>query len=250
MDPLDFPEIADLLINNHSRTTNIDTAAVAHDPGNWALYAGHYRVHTSAYPFRVLYLHSKATIDSLQAVATSHFRPGETQVVYAPSLDQRHREHHRLFARRANGFWTTKDYLASFIKDELDTYIAKLRALAPPFYIDPRIETPSGFKRTRPNPLMSLLVDPDPGIGVREGMLGILLAEPGQGKTYMSLGLVSALSQQNIIPIYINSSQWLSMPREDWSSLWKTIIHSFRHFEAPIGWLEGQEDKFLHSCPN
>jgi len=248
MDPLDFSEIAELL--NHSRTVKIDLRPVKEQPQNWALYSGQYKVHISTYPFKVLYLHSGATRESIHAADRLAFDPNDTQVVYAPSLDQRRtrdRVHHELFATRSKGFWTTRDYLASFIKDELEVYISKLRGLSPKFYIDPRVETPSGFVRRRPNPVLSLLMDPDPGCGIREGMLGILLAEPGQGKTYMSYDLVSTLCKSNTVPIYIHSAQWNAMSLEDVGSLWKTIIHSFRHFDAPIGWLEGQEDKFLRA---
>lgn len=248
MDPLDFSEIAELL--NHSRTVKIDLKPVKEQPQNWALYSGQYKVHISTYPFKVLYLHSAATRNSIYAAHRLAFDPNDTQVVYAPSLDQQRTPgvHRELFATRAKGFWTTREYLASFIKEELEVYVSKLRGLSPKFYIDPRVETPAGFIRKRPNPVLSLLMDRDPGCGIQEGMLGILLAEPGQGKTYMSYDLVSALCKGKTVPLYIDSTQWSAMSLEDIGSLWKTIIHSFRHFDAPIGWLEGQEDKFLRAA--
>ena len=75
-----------------------------------------------------------------------------------------------------------------------------------------------------------------------------MLGEPGQGKTYMSKHLVSLLAtSSDLVPIYIDSSQWQSMSRDDLGSLQKTIAHSFRHFEAPIAWLDGQEERFLRA---
>ena len=75
----------------------------------------------------------------------------------------------------------------------------------------------------------------------------MLLAEPGQGKTYMSQYLVSKLAEQSpgIAPVMIGSYQWRQLSLEDLSSLHKTILNSFRHFEAPIAWLEGHEEQFL-----
>ena len=59
--------------------------------------------------------------------------------------------------------------------------------------------------------------------------------------------LVSRLAEisQDLIPIIIDSTQWQSLTVEDLSSLSKTITHSFRHFNAPIGWIEGHEEEFL-----
>lgn len=271
MEPLDFQEIAQLL--NHSRTTHIDLKPVKKQENGWALYQGHYKVHTSTYPFRVLYLHSGATREAIEAGARDAFVQGETHVVYPPSLDDRQSRHHDLFSQTAKGYWTTKEYLASFIRDELQAYISKLEAQAPQFYIDPRVETPAGFVRKIPNPLYSLLAERDPGGGKRDGALGILLAEPGQGKTYMSRYLVSTISKRrpsivgkprprprfqedsenaevshvHLVPIMIDSTQWHAMSVENLSSLWKTIAHSFRHFDAPISWLEGHEDEFLRA---
>ena len=63
----------------------------------------------------------------------------------------------------------------------------------------------------------------------------------------MSRYLVSRLCQLDLVPILIDSSQWHSMTVEDLGSLWKTIVNSFRHFDSPIGWLDGHEDAFLRT---
>jgi hypothetical protein len=246
MQILDFPELAELL--NHSRTTHISLEPIETKENVWAIYRAQHKVHTSTYPFRILYLNSKASSEDLESVARAHSRR-DTHVVYPPSLSQRQVIHHKLFDDAA-GLWTTKEYLASFIKDELETYLSKLPAKSPEYYIDPRIETPSGFIRKRPNPVLSLLVDRDLGATVVEGALGILLAEPGQGKTYMSLYLVSQLPKyaDGLVPLIVDSTQWNDMAVSDQRSLWKTIVHSFRHFGAPIPWLDGHEDQFLRAA--
>ena len=241
---LRFSEVAKLV--NHSRTTEIDLSPVLEND-HWVLYKGRHRIHTASYPFNILYLRASCTKDALQGAARKAYMPSATHVVYAPSLAQRHRALLlSLFESSLLGCWTPREYLSSFIKDELDSYRMELETINPKFYIDPRFKTPSGFKRARPNPLYSLLTETDPGCGATEGMLGILLAEPGQGKTYLSQYLVSRLIRSRAhVPIYIHSAQWTTMPHEDLGSIWKTITHSFRYFGSPISWLEGHEDEFV-----
>ena len=79
------------------------------------------------------------------------------------------------------------------------------------------------------------------------GKLAILLAEPGQGKTYMSRYLASTLAsnQYGVIPLVVDSTQWSNMSLPDLASLWKTVAHTFRHYGATIGWIENHEDVFL-----
>jgi hypothetical protein len=247
VEALTFDEIVRLI--NYSRTTAIDLEPFAEKPDAWALYRGKHKVRTSSYPFSVLYLHSRATRDDV-ASANAALPTGEIHVVYPPSLRQRHSSISKTSFSSCSGLYTTKEYLASFITDEVKIYLKAVSEQSPVHYIDPRIETPSGFPRKIPNPLQSLLVDRAiAGIGADEGVLAVLLAEPGQGKTYMSRYLVSQIStfRDDLIPILVNSTQWYDMPVEDLSSLDKTIVNSFRHFGASIGWLENHEDEFLRT---
>ncbi len=144
--------------------------------------------------------------------------------------------------------WSTREYLLSVLRDELETYVARVLSDPPQHYTHPHIHTPSGFTRKQPNPVLSYLTDRDPGSGIPNGALGILLAEPGQGKTYMCRYLAAAVDRHtshDIVPVMISANQWRTMPVEDQSSLWKTITHSFRYYDAPIPWLEGHEKEFL-----
>jgi len=246
MEALEFTEIVNLL--NHSRTTKLDPKPTKRSKGNWELYQGEYKVHLSTLPFDVLYLYSDATTESIQQARSQAFQPGVTQVVYAPSLDQRRRTHHEILKpEAAPRFWTTKEYLASILREELDAYREKISQLKPNFYTEPPVLVPAGVNRRIPNPLYSLLTDADFTSSSDSGRLGIMLAEPGQGKTYMSQHLVSKLTEfkKDIIPIYIDSNQWRSMSVDDLASIWKTIAHSFRYFDTPIGWIEGCEDLFI-----
>jgi glycine/D-amino acid oxidase-like deaminating enzyme len=65
----------------------------------------------------------------------------------------------------------------------------------------------------------------------------------------MSRYLVSHISDidKRLVPLMVDSSQWHTMPVEDQRLLAKTIAHSFRHFGATIGWLEGHEEEFLRA---
>ena len=243
MEPLTFREIAALL--NHSRTTRISEEPFEQVSGSWGLYNGEHRVHTDSIKFEVLYLHSNATTDALRNVG-KRFKPNQTHVVYAPSLDNRTKLHHDLFKLKAKGFWNTTGYLASFFREELDAYNQKLIARAPKYYVEPRFEVPSGATRKIPNPIQAFLEDVAAASETAPGWLGVLLAGPGQGKTFTSEYLVSKMAQsKKLFPIYINSDQWRTIAPDDFGNLQKTIIHSFRHFETPIGWLEGCEEEFL-----
>jgi hypothetical protein len=243
MASLDFKEIASLI--NYSRTTTIDLNPVTSTTGRWALHRGEHRVHTSAYPFGVLYFQSTATLDDIKSAVKSTDDLEHTDVVYPPSM-RRPAEFSSMLAK-AKGVWTTRDYLVSFIKDELQAYLEKLADLEPRFYIDPRVETPSGIPIKIPNPLLSFLRDPDSKSSPLTGKLAILLAEPGQGKTYTSRFLVSTLARSGgaTLPLMVDSTQWHTLSVEHQKSLPKTIAHSFSHFDATIGWLHGHEEEFL-----
>lgn len=245
MEPLDFGEIARLL--NNSGTTQINLTPIRRQEGGWSVYEAQFRAHTSTYPFTVVYLHAKATRESTEGAARAVAGRGEVHVVYPRSLEGHVKRHRRFFpSSNVKGFWTAKEYLISFIKQEIETYSGKLSANKPPYYIDPRVETPSGVPRRLPNPLLDFLVSERKGL-TEAGALAVLLAEPGQGKTYMSKYIVHRLcaSPHGIVPILIDSSQWHNLPLSDLGSLWRTIAHSFRHHEATIAWLEGHEDEFL-----
>jgi NACHT domain len=248
MATLDFQEIARLL--NYSRTTQINLSATKGTPGRWAQHQGWHKVHTSSYPFTVLYLHAAATLEDARAAARELRPDTESHVVYPPSLGmmRRNPEIVKLF-KKAKGNWTTKEYLVSFIKDELQTYLIKLADQAPKFYIDPLVDNSAGFPHKTPNPLLLFLSDPDSLSATVAGKLAIVLAEPGQGKTYMSRHLVSRLAagKGGALPLMVDSSQWHTLSLDDQSSLSKTITHSFRYFDANIGWLEGHEEEFLQA---
>lgn len=243
MEGLEFSEIVYLL--NKTHYLEVDETPVKQSKGNWQLYRGNYKVHLSETPFEVLYLSSKATVDSVRDAFKSAFTDEHTQVVYAESLLRSTRVPAELFRGKAKVFSSARDYLASFLKVELTKYAEKLKSRVPKYFEMPQIKVPAGYKQKTPNPLELLLQDdaynPESG-----GRVGVVLAEPGQGKTFLCEHLVArGAVDRSRTPIYINSEQWVNIPVDDLSSLEKTITHSFRHFGATIGWLDGCEDDFL-----
>src|SRR5438105_4063511 len=247
MQVMDFQDIAKLL--NFSRTTTIDLIPIKTKDGRWAPYKGVHKVHTSSLPFKVLYFYSAATQEDVRTAVREIGTDEDFHVVYPSAVARAFSGKTEIASHlnRAQGVWTTRQYLVSFIKDEVQTYLKKLAAQAPHDYIDPKVDTPSGFQVKTPNPVLSFLRDPESERGA--GKLGVLLAEPGQGKTYMSRYLVSRISETDteLVPLMVDSSQWHTMSVEDQTSLPKTIAHSFRHFGAAIGWLEGHENDFLQA---
>ncbi len=129
------------------------------------------------------------------------------------------------------------------MQEQLKDYLQKLKNLEPQYFIEPQYETPSGFINKIPNPLLVFLTDTAPEL--KQGSLNVLLAEPGQGKTYTTQFLTSELLKKDKIPIYISALQWEKMPEEELSSIWKTLTNSFRYYESNIDWIEGCEQSFI-----
>jgi hypothetical protein len=244
---MDFQDIAELL--NQSRTTRVELTSTRSKEGRWSIFSGSHTVHTSSYPFKVLYFNSAATVDDIDSATRELGGNDPVHIVYAPSLQTLFKNNAGLpgLRSRAQSIWSTKEYIISFIKEELEAYLTRLRALRPADYTNPRVSTPAGFDRKLPNPVFSFLHDPATESGV--GRLGILLAEPGQGKTYMSSYIVSQLARGDygVIPLLVDSSQWQGLSVSDQRHLTKTIAHSFRHFGAAIGWVDGHEELFLRA---
>jgi NACHT domain len=251
MEALEFSEVADLL--NCSSAIVIEAKPAKTMPANWDLYRGAYTIHGRRFPFEVLYVHSRASEEAILRAKKDAFTEGQSQVVYAPSTKAM-RALERYLKPGAERFVALPEYLASFVKEELSKYTAQLIQRAPLHYVEPKIETPRGVARRLPNPLESFLDDPIAD-ELGDGHVAVLLAEPGQGKTYMCDHLVARLakkadgqsSSQRFTPIYINAEQWKSMDDADISSLHKTMTHCFRYFESPIGWLDGNEEVFLRT---
>ncbi|SKA84211.1 NACHT domain-containing protein [Prosthecobacter debontii] len=238
---LEFTDVAKLL--NYSRSTNIDL-----DPKesgfNWARYAGKNTLRGVDYPFNVIYLKSSASNADLAEAISCAKRVQNPELVHAASLKL---VELKRASKEGLKVLDTKAYLASFIHDELSGYTEHLKEEKPSHYIDPNIKTPSGFNKKTPNPLLNFLLDPHLGAGYSDGTVAVVLAEAGQGKTYMCKHLASTILERgsDVIPILIDSSQWKNMPVADQRSLSKTILNCLHHYGCPVPWLTSHEDEFI-----
>jgi hypothetical protein len=236
-----FVEVAKLI--NHSRVTeiNCDRPRQEH-AGRWAIYDGVNKVPNFKYPFTILFLSADCTQEAIRAAGKALADPANTQVVFAPSIRSSKGQIEDFLARKVAGIADTKDFLLSFLRDQLSKYQAKLSIPSSDF-VEPGFEVPSGLTLKRPNPLMLFLEQP---YKADQGELAILLGEPGQGKTYTAKYVAYEVSSRRAsIPIFVHAPQWGTMFTGDLGSIWKTITHSFKYFETPIDWVEGCEEEFL-----
>lgn len=245
MEPLQFTEVRNLL--SACRLAAIDSRPINSEKGAWELYRGTYRVHVIEVPFELLYIYARARKDAIERAAKTAFVPKETFVVYAPSADAM-ATIKKEFEKTAKGFWSINEYLASFMRHELEAYERAITRLAPNYYVQPSVQPPSGTSHRFPNPLELFLKDPTTGAEAEGvGSVAVVLAEAGHGKTYMCEWLVARLAQTKtgVLPIFVNSSLWQKLRPEELLSFATTVVSSFRALGAPIPWVEGQEDLFL-----
>ena len=158
MASLDFEEVAGLL--NVSKNTQIDLTPVKRSDLGWALHDARHKVHTSIYPSQILSLQAKVTKETIERLSREDIFTNDTHVVYAPSLDRRFTAHRDLFRKKAKGVWSLKDYLTSYLKEDLEKYVEAIKAQKPAYYIDPQVLVPIGIPRKIPNPLMGSCAPP------------------------------------------------------------------------------------------
>ena len=120
---LDFREISALV--NASKTTELELEPTEGRAGGWAMYEGRHRIRNSVYPFKVLHLLSSATRPDIGRARAISANRTDVEVVFPPSLEKKF-VRLRAELAHAKGVYTYKEYLKSFIKDELDRYITAL----------------------------------------------------------------------------------------------------------------------------
>jgi len=246
MDILNFVDVARLV--NRIGTITIPETPSDEDAGQWALHASTVQVGGITSQVNVLYLYADATMEGTRRARQICSKAGNrtpVQVVYADSLLKKSKTVVQSFEEKANSVLGLTEYFSSFIRTQTENYVGKVRSLDFKNYVDPHVKVADSFARKVPNPALSYLLDPDMTGSRFTGTLGVLLGEPGQGKTFMSRYLADACASRKTIPIYVHSEQWSRMQQDELSSLWKTIVHSFRYFESPIGWIDGAEEQFL-----
>ncbi|MGA3846411.1 NACHT domain-containing protein [Ralstonia nicotianae] len=243
---LNFVDVAKLV--NRIGTITIPETPSDEEPGQWALHVSTVQVGGITSEVKVLYLYADATMEGTRRarlLCSKASNQTPIQVVYADSLLKKSRTVVQSFNEKAKSVLGLTEYFSSFIRTQTETYVRKVRSLDFKNYVDPHVKVAETFTRKVPNPALSFLLDPDMTGSHFTGTLGVILGEPGQGKTFMSRYLADACAARKMIPIYVHSEQWSRMQQDELSSLWKTIVHSFRYFESPIGWIDGAEEQFL-----
>lgn len=245
MDALNFVDVAKLV--NRIGTIAIPEAPAEAQQGQWALHECTVKVGGLQSSLRIVYLYADATQPGTRRarILCRAEKKAITQVVYADSLATKNRAVIESFRDKVGSILGLTEYFTSFITTQIDNYLIKIQALDFKDYVDPYVTVSDTFKRKLPNPALSFLTDPDLAEQRFSGTMAILLGEPGQGKTFMSRYLAHACAKRKLVPIYVHSEQWTRMQPDELTSLWKTIVHSFRYFEAPIGWIDGAEEQFL-----
>ena len=242
MSPITFKDVA-YLVNRISGTRIAIDSPKTIEPDQFALYGGSVSSSGFLFEFEILYLYAGATKEgSRLARSLLSRRSDKTKVrcVYAPSATLSVVEEIRTLGVECISL---AEYFLSFMSQQAEAYLKKINELPIKDYIDPQIRTTVGIIHKFPNPVLGFIASQEDVNG--GGEIAVILGEPGQGKTHMSKYLAGMLSKRKTIPVYVHSEQWTKMQVEDLSSIWKTIIASFRYFDTPIGWAEGVEKEFI-----
>lgn len=243
MSQIAFPEVARLVNRIPGTRIDIDSPRLS-EPDHFAIYGGTVSSSTFKFDFEILHLYAGVTKSGVKAAQLYVIKKNDKskiKAVYSASVTQSIVDDIR---RLGIECILLSDYFFSFMSQQAESYLINIKKrLSINDYIDPQIDTPSGLTSKIPNPVLSFMRAPKRSES--NGEVAVILGEPGQGKTHMSKYLAVELSKRKLVPIYVHSEQWAKMQVDDISSIWKTIVSSFRYFDAPIGWAEGIEREFL-----
>lgn len=238
----DFGDVIRLI--NYSSSSSIEQ-----DPysqiGNILRYRGRHNLRGRTFPFEVVYLQADATNDEVERALASVRDREDAELVYAPSLQVDGRK----FDTERVTLHSTPSYLGSFIREELEEYLRRIKAEQPDIFVEPNIIVPSGFTRKHPNPIWSYLTDAELWAGNAEGTPALVLAEAGQGKTYMCRYLAARMAladdRNQGIPLYVNSQTWKALRSSEQVSLAKTMMSCLAYYGCAVPWLNDHEEEFI-----
>lgn len=115
-------------------------------------------------------------------------------------------------------------------------YLKNLKLLNPQLFVEPDTAIYETDART------SLVTHFAP---VERASVGVLVADPGQGKTHMTRRLAANPIPSGTIPLYVDSRQWANLSNDALADLWRVISATFEHFDAPMPWIAGKEYDFF-----
>ncbi|BBD08465.1 hypothetical protein [Desulfovibrio ferrophilus] len=227
---LDFKVIVELL-RCHGDIT-INSKCDYEEKGHWQIYKFSMRQALDAASIKYLiYFYSDATTDSVNRAFSRVSRLGDPIVVHPVSMELNIKT---IVGLDNLSVYTTRQFLVKLITSEINDYKKKISDLTVDNYIQPTIESEDASRSF-------------PGVKVGpsrdKGALKVLLASPGQGKSFFSRHFASSMT--DIIPIYIFSNQWKSIFESDLKSIWSTLTFCFNYYGASIHWVEGHEKRFL-----
>lgn len=248
MEALTFREVARLI--NRAGSIRIQEKPILEERGHWVAHDATIQTGSIQIGVTIIYVYADATIEGTKTARSFIKSRGssnnQVQVVFASS----HKKDSTLksrFEKSTSNCLYLDEFFSSFIRNQLENYLGKVSSLAFKNYVDPQIEVSSTFVMggRGHNPVLRFLTMPRDHSDLFAREIGVLFAEPGQGKTFMTRYLANEISKKKKIPLYIHSEQWSRMQTDEISSLWKTLVHSFKHFESPIGWADGAEEDFV-----
>lgn len=247
MEALTFREVARLI--NRAGSIRIQEKPIREERGQWIAHDATIQSGSIQLGVIVIYVYADASVEGTQSARSfiKSYDGSNTQFQVVLASSQKDTSLKSRFEKITSNCLYLEDFFSSFIRNQLENYLSKVSSLTFKNYVDPQIEVSQTFKMGGhgTNPVLRFLTTPRVPSGMFSREIGVLFAEPGQGKTFMTRYLANEISKRKKIPLYIHSEQWSRMQTDEISSLWKTLVHSFKHFESPIGWADGAEEDFV-----
>jgi len=246
---LDFRELIELV--NRTGVLAIGREAVELEAGRWCIFECHVRVGLVNMKLFLLYLMPglSAREELARAVKALRGRLRESatgQIVYADSLVENKRFPSLTYPEASDSIprQGMRAFFVSLADQQLTVYLASLRGLDMHDYVEPELVTLANGTAARRVRVKDLIRGHD-AENRATPELNVLVAEPGQGKTYLCSYLAQITALKGRIPLLVSSNQWQTMAPGDLQSIFKTILNALQHFNAPIPWTEGAEETFV-----
>ena len=150
---------------NLTKTTLVQEKLWKESKGKWTIHEGKHKVHQDEYPFKLIYLTTNIGTNDFNRIFNSKLYVHDREKIYLIYSDsnkffvEKNEDIFREFKRLTK--YTPKEYILSFISNEIDIYKNTIQKLDVKYYIDPNIKTPSSFKQKYPNPLGQFINDND-----------------------------------------------------------------------------------------
>lgn len=244
---LDFNEVIELV--NRAGVLDIHPRPLTNEAGRWSIFSGKVNIGRVRLRHNILYLMpglSRRT-ELARAIKALDKLNEPAQIVYAdvlvedgrfPSL-ARHEDDDRYPRLGA------REFFMSLAREQLATYLDNLKNEDLRDYVDPDLEVvANGHDVSDQTSIRDAILGPIKKYR-HEPELSVLVAEPGQGKTYVCRYIAQRAAGMGLVPLLVASDQWSNISTTDLQSLWKVIVNAFQHYGAPIFWADGAEESYI-----